>query len=151
LENILFGRIKDESTHAQERIVKLVVDLLKAEGLYDAVLAGGLEFQVGSKGDRLSGGQKQKVALARALLKAPKILILDEATASLDMVSQGRIQQYLDTDLRGRSTLVNVVHRLELIRDYEKIAVMKAGRIVEMGRYDELMKQKGLLYELVHG
>lgn len=151
LENILFGRIKDESTHAQERIVKLVVDLLKAEGLYNAVLAGGLEFQVGSQGDRLSGGQKQKVALARALLKAPTILILDEATASLDMASQGRIQRYLDTDLRGRSTLVNVVHRLELIRDYEKIAVMKAGRIVEMGRYDELMKQKGLLYELVHG
>ncbi len=151
LENILFGRLKEETSWAWTRITEAVVDLLKQESLYDTVLEIGLDFEVGSKGDRLSGGQKQKVGIARALLKNPRILILDEATASLDMASQNRIQKWLDEELRGKATVISVAHRLETIRDYDQIAVMKAGRIVEMGRYDELLEKKGLFYELVRG
>lgn len=151
LENILFGRLKEETSWAWTRITEAVVDLLHQEKLYDTVLEIGLDFEVGSKGDRLSGGQKQKVGIARALLKKPRILIMDEATASLDMASQNRIQQLLDHDLRGKATVISVAHRLETIRDYDLVAVMKSGRIVELGRYDELLEKKGLFYELVRG
>jgi len=134
-----------------ERLRRVVVDLLEEVGLIDDVREIGLEFQVGSKGDRLSGGQKQKIGIARALLKNPHILILDEATASLDNASQARIQHLLNVELKGKHTLVAVVHRLEMVREYDLIAVMKAGRIVELGRYEELMARKGLFYELAHG
>jgi putative ABC transport system ATP-binding protein len=79
------------------------------------------------------------------------VLILDEATASLDMASQHRIQHYLDVELRGKTTIISVAHRLETIRDYDLIAVMKSGQIVEIGGYEELLERKGLFYELVRG
>ena len=110
----------------------------------------GLDFHVGSKGDNLSGGQKQKLALARALLKKSPILILDEATASLDNSSQTRIQHYISTKLRGNTTVIAVVHRLDMISEYDHILVMKEGKIVESGTYNDLITHKGVLYELVN-
>jgi len=110
-----------------------------------------MDFNVGTKGDRLSGGQRQKLAIARVFLKAPNILIMDEATSALDNASQKRIQNLLETKWKGKSTLISVVHRLDTIKNYDKVAVMKAGKIVEMGKYEELMARKGMLYELVHG
>jgi ABC-type multidrug transport system fused ATPase/permease subunit len=109
-----------------------------------------LKFQVGRRGENLSGGQRQKLALARALLKNPSILLLDEATASLDNTSQDRVQKVLESRWKGRSTVVAVIHRLDIIENYDKIAVMDAGRIEEMGTYEELMGKKGLLYRLAH-
>jgi ABC-type multidrug transport system fused ATPase/permease subunit len=88
--------------------------------------------------------------LARALLKNPSILLLDEATASLDNKSQDRVQKVLESRWKGRSTVVAVIHRLDIIENYDKIAVMDAGRIEEMGTYEELMGKKGLLYRLAH-
>ena len=140
-----------EQAQTNERIRQNVVDLLSEAELLDDVREVGLEFQVGSKGDRLSGGQKQKIGIARALLKDPNILILDEATASLDNASQARIQHLLNSELKGKNTLIAVMHRLEMIRDFDVIAVMKAGRIIEMGKYEELMERKGLFYELAAG
>lgn len=151
LTNILFGYPKADHPQAVELLRQRVAELAREEGVLDEIMGMGLEFQVGSKGDRLSGGQKQKIAIARALLKNPRILIMDEATASLDNASQAHIQQLFNTELKGKCTLVSVVHRLELVKDYDCIAVMKAGRIVETGRFDELMKRKGLFYELAHG
>jgi ABC-type multidrug transport system fused ATPase/permease subunit len=151
LENVIFGHLRTEHAQTNERIRQNVVDLLAEASLLDDVREVGLEFEVGSKGDRLSGGQKQKIGIARALLKNPNILILDEATASLDNASQARIQHLLNSELKGKHTLIAVVHRLEMVRDYDLIAVMKAGRIVEMGRYEELMERKGLFYELNYG
>jgi ABC-type multidrug transport system fused ATPase/permease subunit len=110
-----------------------------------------MEFQAGSKGDKLSGGQRQKLAIARAMLKAPNMLIMDEATSALDNKSQARIQNLLDTRWKGKSTLIAVVHRLDIIKNYDKVAVMKAGKIGEFGTYDELIAKKGMLYELEHG
>jgi ABC-type multidrug transport system fused ATPase/permease subunit len=121
------------------------------EDLLETIVEIGLNFQVGSKGDRLSGGQRQKIAIARAFLKSPAILIMDEATAALDNASQSRIQNLLETKWKGRSTLISVVHRLDTIKGYDRIAVMKAGKIVEMGPYQELIERKGILYELVYG
>ncbi len=151
LENVIFGHLRSEQAQVNERIRQVVIDLLAAAGLLDDVREVGLEFQVGSKGDRLSGGQKQKIGIARSLLKSPHILILDEATASLDNTSQARIQQLLTGELKGKNTLIAVVHRLEMVRDFDVIAVMKAGRIVEMGKYEELMDRKGSFYELASG
>ena len=151
LENVIFGHLKTELAQTNERIRQNVVELLAEADLLDDVREVGLEFQVGSKGDRLSGGQKQKIGIARALLKNPHILILDEATASLDNASQARIQQLLNVELKGKQTLIAVVHRLEMVRDFDLIAVMKAGRIIEIGKYEELMERKGLFYELAYG
>lgn len=151
LDNILFGQPKADHPQAMERVREKVEELLKEQNLIDEIIEIGLDFQVGSKGDRLSGGQKQKIAIARGLLKNPQILILDEATASLDNASQARIQHLFSSELKGKCTLISVVHRLELVRGFDLIAVMKAGKIVEMGRFDDLMQRKGLFYELAHG
>ena len=92
---------------------KIAVETFQREGLLDEVLDIGLDFEVGSKGDRLSGGQKQKVAIARALLKDTPILIMDEATASLDNTSQAKIHELLETKYKGTKTIIAVAH-LEL-------------------------------------
>ena len=151
MDNILFGRVRTTSPKVLDQIQKTIVSLLIEEDMLERILEIGLDFQVGSSGDRLSGGQRQKVALARAFLKEPPILILDEATAALDNASQTRIQNLLENKWKGSSTVISVVHRLDTIKNYDKVAVMKAGRIVETGGYAELMEKKGMLYELVHG
>ncbi|WP_243312758.1 ABC transporter ATP-binding protein/permease [Fundidesulfovibrio agrisoli] len=151
LDNILFGRLKSESPKVLERVNKSIIRLLIAQDMLERIVELGLDFQVGTMGDRLSGGQRQKVALARAFLKDPPLLMLDEATAALDNASQTRIQNLLENRWKGRSTVIAVVHRLDTIKNYDIIAVMKAGQIVESGSYQELIERKGMLYELVHG
>jgi ABC-type multidrug transport system fused ATPase/permease subunit len=151
LNNIFFGKIKTTTPQIQDKINQLIVQLLIEEGILETIIEIGMGFQVGSKGDRLSGGQRQKLAVARALLKKPKILILDEATSALDNKSQARIQHLLETRWKGKSTVIAVVHRLDIVKNYDKIAVMKTGKIGEIGGYDELMAGKGMLYELTTG
>jgi ABC-type multidrug transport system fused ATPase/permease subunit len=151
LNNILFGKIKTASPHSQEKINQSIIQLLIAEDLLEAIIQIGMKFHVGSKGDKLSGGQRQKLAIARVFLKDPKIIVLDEATSALDNNSQARIQNLLEGRLKGKSTVLAVVHRLDIVKNYDKIAVMKTGKIVEIGAYDELMAKRGMLYELVHG
>jgi ABC-type methionine transport system ATPase subunit len=149
--NIFFGRLKTTNPQIQDTINEQVVQLLIEEGILETVVEIGMQFQVGSKGDRLSGGQRQKLAIARAFLKKPPILIMDEATSALDNKSQTRIQTLLDTHWKGKATLIAVVHRLDIIKKFDKIGVMKSGKIEEMGSYEELMAKKGALYELVTG
>jgi ABC-type transport system involved in cytochrome bd biosynthesis fused ATPase/permease subunit len=151
LNNIFFGKTKTESPQAQEKINQSIIQLLIAEDLLETVIKIGMDFQVGSKGDKLSGGQRQKLAIARTFLKDPKIMVLDEATSALDNKSQARIQNLLESRWKGKSTVIAVVHRLDIIKNYDRVAVMKAGKIGELGSYDELMAKKGMLYELVHG
>jgi ABC-type dipeptide/oligopeptide/nickel transport system ATPase subunit len=151
LNNIFFGRLKTTNSQIQDTINEQIVQLLIEEGILETVVEIGMQFQVGSKGDRLSGGQRQKLAIARAFLKKPRILIMDEATSALDNKSQTRIQTLLDTRWKGNATLIAVVHRLDIIKNFDKIGVMKSGKIEEMGSYEELMAKEGLLYELVTG
>ena len=149
LNNIFFGKTKTSSTQTLETITQNIVQLLIEKDLLETIVDIGMHYNVGSKGDNLSGGQRQKLAIARVFLKAPRVLIMDEATSALDNKSQARIQNLLETRWKRKSTLIAVAHRLDTIRKFDKIAVMKAGKIIEMGGYDDLIARKGALYELV--
>jgi len=149
LNNIFFGKTTTTNPQAQESINQSIIQLLIEEDLLETIIEIGMHFQVGTKGDKLSGGQQQKLAIARIFLKAPKILIMDEATSALDNKSQSRIQNLLETRWKKKNTVISVVHRLDTIKNFDKVAVMKAGKILETGTYDELMARKGMLYELV--
>ncbi|WP_027720930.1 ABC transporter ATP-binding protein/permease [Maridesulfovibrio zosterae] len=151
LDNILFGKPKTDHPKVQDAINQSMIQLLIEEDLLETVVELGMEFQVGTKGDKLSGGQCQKLAIARTFLKNPPIMIMDEATSALDNRSQNRIQGLLESKWKGKATLISVIHRLDTIKNYDKVAVMKAGKLMEIGPYEELMARKGLLYELVHG
>jgi ATP-binding cassette subfamily B protein len=102
---------------------------------------------VGERGYRFSGGEKQRIAIARLLLKAPSIVILDEATAHLDSESEAAVQRALSVALSGRTALV-IAHRLSTVRDADQILVVDGGRIVERGRHEELVAAGGLYAEL---
>ena len=110
-------------------------------------LPDGLDTLVGDRGYRLSGGEKQRMAIARLLLKAPGVVVLDEATAHLDSESEAAVQQALSTALAGRTSLV-IAHRLSTVRDADQILVVDEGRIVERGRHEELLDRGGLYTEL---
>jgi len=102
----------------------------------------GYETLVGQKGVRLSGGEKQRISIARALLTDPRILVLDEATSALDAESERLVQDALDVVMRGRTTLV-IAHRLSTIVNADKIVVMAGGRVQQQGSHRDLMKQGG--------
>ena len=110
-------------------------------------LPNGLDTMVGERGYRLSGGEKQQLAIARLLLKAPDIVILDEATAHLDSKSERAVQQALTTALSGRTSLV-IAHRLSTILNADQILVINHGKIVERGNHEDLLKKNGLYAEL---
>ena len=121
----------------------------RAANIHDAIMGfdDGYETVVGERGYRLSGGEKQRVAIARVLLKDPEVLLLDEATSALDNVSERVVQVALDRAAQGRTTLV-VAHRLSTIRDVDVIHVVDAGRIVESGTHAELLALGGLYSRL---
>ncbi len=126
-----------------------LADACRAAQIWDliSVLPDGLDTIVGDRGYRLSGGEKQRVALARLLLKAPAVVVLDEATAHLDSESEAAVQRALKTALSGRTSLV-IAHRLSTIRDADQILVIDGGQIRQRGRHQELLAAGGLYAEL---
>jgi len=134
---------KPDATEAE------LIEALRAAHILPLVesLPDGLDTLVGDRGYRLSGGEKQRIAIARLLLKAPDIVVLDEATAHLDSESEVAVQQALKSALAGRTSLV-IAHRLSTVREADMILVISEGRIVERGRHDELLGTGGLYSEL---
>ena len=112
-----------------------------------SALPDGLDTVVGDRGYRLSGGERQRLAIARLLLKAPSIVVLDEATAHLDSESEAAVQRALDAALAGRTSLV-IAHRLSTVRDADQILVVEGGTIVQRGTHEELIAIGGLYAEL---
>jgi len=108
----------------------------------------GYDTQVGEKGSRLSGGERQRVSIARAILNNPRILILDEATSSVDVETEKRIQQAIGNLTAGRTTFA-IAHRLSTLRNADRLVVLEKGQIVEQGTHTELMDKKGVFYKLV--
>jgi ATP-binding cassette subfamily B protein len=126
-----------------------LVEALRAAQIMPLVesLPAGLDTVVGDRGYRLSGGEKQRIAIARLLLKAPDVVVLDEATAHLDSESELAVQLALRTALAGRTSVV-IAHRLSTVREADQILVVAEGRIVERGTHGDLLTSKGLYAEL---
>ncbi|KAJ3591657.1 hypothetical protein NHX12_006789 [Muraenolepis orangiensis] len=143
-ENIQYG----DNTHTAS--MEEIVEAAKKAFLHDFVmtLPDRYETQVGAQGSQLSRGQKQRIAIARAIIRNPKILLLDEATSALDTESEKTVQDALDQARKGRTCLV-IAHRLSTIQSADTIAVMSQGLVLEQGTHDDLMSRKGPYYSLV--
>ncbi|SFL71316.1 ATP-binding cassette, subfamily B [Gracilibacillus orientalis] len=143
-DNILFG--KPDASEAE------VVEAAKAAFAHDFILElpNGYDTLLGERGVKLSGGQKQRISIARMFIKNPPIILLDEATASLDTISEKEVQAALQRLMHGRTT-ITVAHRLSTIQHYDHIVLIEKGRVLESGNYDELIGQKGAFYHLSLG
>ena len=140
-ENLRYA--KNDATEDEMRIAcesAQIWDLIKS-------LPNGLDTMVGERGHRLSGGEKQRLAIARLLLKSPAVVILDEATAHLDSENETLVQAALQSALKGRTSIV-IAHRLSTVRDADQILVLEKGQIVERGKHDELVARGGLYADL---
>ena len=140
-ENLRYA--KDNATEDEMRIAcesAQIWELIKS-------LPNGLDTMVGERGHRLSGGEKQRLAIARLLLKSPAVVILDEATAHLDSENEALVQAALQSALKGRTSIV-IAHRLSTVRDADQILVLDKGQIVERGKHDQLVSRGGLYADL---
>ncbi|NYZ79623.1 ABC transporter ATP-binding protein, partial [Candidatus Micrarchaeota archaeon] len=140
-ENIAYGKPRS-SKHE-------IIEAAKIAGIHDFIekLPRGYETSVGERGAELSGGEAQRLAIARAALKNPAIIILDEATSSLDLETERRIQENLEKLTAGKTTII-ITHRLTSVKNADRIVFMERGAIAEVGTFNALMKKKGRFYRM---
>uniref|UniRef100_UPI0035B5B025 ABC transporter ATP-binding protein n=1 Tax=Micromonospora chalcea TaxID=1874 RepID=UPI0035B5B025 len=148
---LLHGTVRDNLRYARPDATDADIEAAaRAARIHDliAALPDGYDTMVGSRGHRFSGGEQQRLAIARTLLRDPRILVLDEATSALDTETERAVQRALDELARGR-TVVTIAHRLSTVRDADRIAVLDHGRIVESGTHDALVDRRGRYAALV--
>jgi len=127
-----------------------IIECLKIANAWEFVkkLPKGIETNIGDSGNKLSGGQQQRISIARAVLKNPPILVLDEATSSLDSESEKLVQIALDNLMENKTSII-IAHRLSTIQNADKIIVLEKGKIIEVGIHKDLMKKDGVYSNLV--
>ena len=150
-ENFLFcGTVRENigiaKPGASDEEIRLAAEL---SGAHEFIMKmkKGYDTIIGERGDSLSGGQRQKLAISRALLLNPKILILDEATSALDALSEREVMSHVQK-LRGSRTILMIAHRLSTVRNTDVILVMREGKIVEYGNHDDLVQKNGLYAQM---
>lgn len=146
------GTIRENIAYAKPHATELeIIQAAKAANAYDFIkkLENGFDTEIGERGLKLSGGQKQRIAISRAVLKDAPILVLDEATSSLDSRSEHLVQQALNRLMKGRSTLI-IAHRLSTIAHVDRIVTLKDGRVDEVGTPDELAMTDGIYSQLLN-
>jgi ATP-binding cassette subfamily B protein len=145
------GTVRDNISYGQARVTVAALEAAaKAANAHGFIqkLPHGYDTQIGERGIKLSGGQKQRLAIARALLKNPPLLVLDEATSSLDSKAEREVQDALEKLMSGRTTMI-IAHRLSTIQNVDLIVGLKNGRVVELGSPAELAKHDGIYAELL--
>lgn len=150
--SLFSGTIRENIAYAKPHATdEEIVAAAKAANAYEFIVGfeNGFDTEIGERGLRLSGGQQQRLAIARALLKDAPILVLDEATSSLDSKAEALVQEALDRLMKGRTTLI-IAHRLSTIAHVDKIVTLRHGRIDEIGKPEELAKTDGIYAELLH-
>ena len=147
-DNVLFGKVAYGQPQGAQRVGALIQEVLETLGLRGSVMEAGLGYNIGSAGSRLAGAQRQKLAIARVVLKRPDLLILNDALAALDSGSQSRVLENLRAEFKGRG-LVAVLNRAELARNFERVLVMRSGKLVEEGAVAELNRAGSAFHEMV--
>ena len=144
------GTIRDNLLYARENATQEELEkACKIASIHDYIVSqpDGYNTMVGNRGLKLSGGEKQRLSIARVILKNPKILILDEATSALDSISENAIQEALEHLMKGRTSIV-IAHRLSTILKADRILVVSGGTIAESGTHEALLKQNGIYKQL---
>src|SRR5581483_3343856 len=147
-DNVLFGKIAYGEADAPVRVPEVLAEVLEGLSLHPAIVDVGLDYQVGGGGSRLSLAQRQRAALARALLKRPDVLILNEATAALGGQAQAKVGEGVRLEMAGRC-LVWVLHRASLARNFDRVLVMSSGKVQEQGSFAELDRKDSLMSLLI--
>lgn len=147
-DNILFGKVAYGQAEGAARVGKIIAEVVAELGLRNDIIEAGLDFEVGVGGSRLSASQRQKVTLARALLKRPDLLILNEALVALDAAGQARLLRVVMRLCEGRG-IIWVLHRASLARAFDRVLSMRGGRIVEEGTFADLDREGSVLRSLI--
>ncbi|HUT50788.1 MAG TPA: ABC transporter transmembrane domain-containing protein [Alphaproteobacteria bacterium] len=147
-DNILFGKVIYGQAQAQNKVAEMITETLEALNLTEEVMEAGLTYHVGVAGSRLSGAQRQKMGFARAIIKRPDALVVNEGITAMDSAAQAKVLDTVLSSFKDRA-VIWALHRPSYAKRFDKVVVMKGGRVVEQGRFEALNKEGTVLYDLL--